>query len=193
MAAATPHALIRRAAWVLAAAWLAACDGGSQPSSPPAPPHAPADAGPAELEIGRGETIFAPIEKDQALPYVRGSQGGFHVWISFRVRGLDPERVLIAVTTKVEGHDDLELERRGRQNFVALDEEDAGAAGTYEYTGWPAQIRDAPKHVGERVDIHVHLQDVDARIVNGDTTATWITGVSPCGLSFRPPPRPLRS
>jgi hypothetical protein len=101
---------------------------------------------------------------------VRGSQGGFHVWISFRMRGLDPERVLIAVTTKVEGHADLELERRGRQNFVALDDEDAGASATYEYTGWPAQILDAPKHVGERVDIHVHLQDVDARIVNGDTT-----------------------
>jgi hypothetical protein len=169
MAAATPHALIRRAAGVLAAAWLAACDGGSQPSSPPAPP-ASADAGAAELEIGRGETVFAPIEADQALPYVRGSQGGFHVWVSFRMRGLDPERVLIAVTTKVEGHDDLELERRGRQNFIALDEDDAGAAATYEYTGWPAQILDAPKHVGERVDIHVHLQDVDARIVNGDTT-----------------------
>jgi hypothetical protein len=174
MVAATPHALSARVIWALAAAvaLLAACDGGSPPSTRPdqAPSgeDAGADAGMAELEIGSGETAFAPLEKDQALPYVRGSQGGFHVWIAFRVRGLDPQRVLIAVTTKVEGHADLELERRGRQSFSVAG--DAGAGATYEYTGWPAQILKAPEHVGERVDIHVHLQDADARIVNGDTT-----------------------
>lgn len=174
MVAATSRALRRRAAWALAAAWLAACGGDARPSPPSKPPPPAPDAGSPELEpeleIGHGETMFAPLEKDQALPYVRGSQGGFHVWISFRVRGLDPQRVLIAVTTKVEGHDDLELQRRGRQDFVAVDGDDAGADDFYEYTGWPAQILDAPKHVGERVDIHVHLEDADARIVNGDTT-----------------------
>jgi hypothetical protein len=171
MVAATPHALSARVIWALAAAvaLLAACDGGSQPSARPDQPPSGDDAGTPELEIGSGETAFASLEKDEMLPYVRGSQGGFHVWISFRVRGLDPQRVLIAVTTKVEGYDDLELERRGRQSFSAVTG-DAGTGATYEYTGWPAQILKAPEHVGERVDIHVHLQDADARIVNGDTT-----------------------
>jgi hypothetical protein len=171
MAASTPRALRLGAACCLAAAALAAC--GDDDAAKPGPVAAP-DAGSPWLKIGRGETAFAPLTEDEALPYVRGSQGGFHVWVSFRMQGLDPQRVLIAVTTEVEGHPELQLERRGRQNFAA-----AGGAGApdggvkpgavYEYAGWPAQILDAPLHVGARVHIHASLEDLQARLVRADT------------------------
>jgi hypothetical protein len=171
MAQASPRALKLGIACALAGSVLACGDDHTPGAMRPAP-----DAGGPSLEIGSGELAFAPLKPDEPRPYVRGSQGGFHVWVSFRERGLDPQRMLIAVTTQVEGHPELMLEKRGRQNFSRANG-DAGTAdggfdphAVYEYAGWPAQIIDAPMHVGERVDIHVSLEDLEARLVHADTT-----------------------
>ena len=52
------------------------------------------------LELGTGDRGFEPIEDGQDLPMIEGAQGGWHLWISLRTRGLDPEdaRVELAVS-----------------------------------------------------------------------------------------------
>jgi hypothetical protein len=115
-----------------------------------------ADAGSFAMELGQGELSFAPLSDGEALPYEHGPQGGQHVWVAFRMQDLDPARVLVQVTTMVEGHPELELQRRGRVNFEP--EADAASAA-HVYAGWPAQILDAVMHEGERAHIDVLLED----------------------------------
>jgi hypothetical protein len=130
-----------------------------------------------ELELGQGELAFAPLADGETLPTVAGGQGGHHVFVSFRMRGLDPARVLIEVTTHVDGHPELELTRRGRQSFAPAEDaderdDDAGAvpATIFVYTGWPAQILDAPMHRGERARIDVELTDGNALTASASKT-----------------------
>lgn len=135
-----------------------------------------ADSGSFEAELGQGEVEFAPLSEDEALPYAAGSQGGHHVFVSFRARGLDPERVLVSVETRVEDHPELELRREGRVNF------EPARDGEYVYAGWPAQILLAPCHRGERAHIAVTLTDREDReselerwIRIGDGPMPWAT------------------
>jgi hypothetical protein len=125
-----------------------------------------------ELELGQGEQSFAPLAPDDALSYVAGSQGGQHVFVSFRVRGMDPTRVHVKVTTSIEGQPTLTLTREGRVNF---NPEPAAADGgsaepSYVYAGWPAQILMAPCHVGERVHIEASLSDLQMRTASDSQT-----------------------
>jgi hypothetical protein len=80
----------------LAALVLCACD---------APPPAP-DAGVGELVIGTVDASkqgFLPMIGDQTL--VAGAQGGFHIWLKYRVSGVaaGPVRVLRTVRRISDG------------------------------------------------------------------------------------------
>jgi hypothetical protein len=48
--------------------------------------------GGAALSLGArdGSGALAPYKDGQAVTLVEGAQGGFHVWMDFRARGLDP-------------------------------------------------------------------------------------------------------
>ena len=43
--------------------------------------------GPA-VEIGKGQSAFAPLENGEAMPIEAGPQGGHHIWLALRVTGL---------------------------------------------------------------------------------------------------------
>ena len=119
-----------------------------------------ADSGSIEAELGQGEIEFAPLAEDDTLPYAAGSQGGHHVFISFRARGIDPERVLVSVETTIEDRPKLTLRREGRVNF------EPSGKDTHDYAGWPAQILLAPCHKGERAHIAATLTDREDRSVD---------------------------
>ena len=137
------------------------------------------DGGSWPMEIGQGEIAFAPLVAGEVLPYVAGTQSGHHVFVAFRMHDLDPMRVLVRVKTTVEGHDELALERSGRIGFesdglgqdagVAADA-GAGARPSFAYAGWPAQILDAPEHVGTRTRIDVWLEDRNGRRASASET-----------------------
>jgi len=40
------------------------------------------------LDLGKGESAFASLENDEVVPIEPGPQGGNHVWLALRVRGL---------------------------------------------------------------------------------------------------------
>jgi hypothetical protein len=145
------------------------------------------DGGTWPMELGQGELAFAPLEEGDTLPYVAGAQGGYHVFVAFRMRDLDPMRVLVRVTTAVEGDDELMLDRRGRVTFEveanpsgAVEPADAGTgpSTSYVYAGWPAQILEAGEHSGERTRIDVQLEDRNGRRASAGQTIVIGTGVS---------------
>jgi hypothetical protein len=137
-----------------------------------------ADAGAPDAELGQGEVAFAPLAEDDALPYAAGSQGGHHVFVSFRMHRLDPLRMHVRVTTRVEDHPELDLTREGRVNFAQETPEGPGPA-SYVYAGWPAQILMAPCHVGERAQIAVTLTDLEMRSVDLNQTIRIAMGLGP--------------
>jgi len=55
------------------------------------------DAGPVtpHFEIGTGTEAFEPLGPGSTMELVHGPQGGYHVAISFRIWGIDPEGLLI--------------------------------------------------------------------------------------------------
>jgi hypothetical protein len=120
----------------------------------------------ARLEIGQGETAFAPLQDGDTLVFEHGAQGGEHVYISLRITGLGPMRVLLEARTQLEGREDLVLERRGRLTFTPVSStcdagDDDACAPRFEYIGWPAQILGARDHPGERAQIVIDVTDLE--------------------------------
>ncbi len=104
-----------RAAAVALACALAGC-GGSTPQ-----PH-----GDAMLALGSAAvdgTGFLPLDGDQTM--VPGAQGGFHVWLKYRVAGMAPGRIHVHRESHRVSDDALVLLTDGTQ--------DVGAAGS---DGW---------------------------------------------------------
>jgi hypothetical protein len=48
----------------------------------------PAHGGPADLQVGTGQSYYVPLAPDQVLQAEAGPQGGHHVWIATRMRNL---------------------------------------------------------------------------------------------------------
>lgn len=120
----------------------------------------------AVVELGRGESRFMPLEDGERLPLVPGSQGGYHVWVSFRSWGLQPDRVDLTLTTELRGVDGSEGEAHAMINLQPREE-----GGGHVFPGWPARVR-IPECAHDReLRIEVSLTDrsgaraSDARVV----------------------------
>lgn len=77
---------------VAVALWAAGC--GGHPNPPPPPP-------PADMEVGTAATDgtgFLPLSGTVSM--VPGAQGGFHVWLKYRMKGVSPG----TLTTKHTAH-----------------------------------------------------------------------------------------
>ncbi|MGZ3439832.1 MAG: hypothetical protein ACXVDD_09955, partial [Polyangia bacterium] len=63
---------------------------------------------------------FVPLGGDQTL--VPGAQGGFHVWLKYRVAGMAPEKVHVHRETRRVSDDALVLLADGTQDVGAADD-----------------------------------------------------------------------
>lgn len=45
-------------------------------------------SGASAVEIGKGESAFAPLDEGEVVAIEAGPQGGYHVWLALRVNGL---------------------------------------------------------------------------------------------------------
>ncbi len=126
----------------------------------------PPTSGDVSLELGTGESEFAPLVDYQEAPLVAGPQGGHHVWISFRAEGLSSDRVLMDL--EMIPLDTTEPPARGEpvRVFMTVHDEEHQS-----FVGWPAQILHAGCYVGVPLSVRVELTDpagnvaVDERIV----------------------------
>ena len=90
------------------AAATTACDttdllygtGGSAPVLPPEPVGTPAAW---TVEVGTGETGYAPLGDGDLVAKQRGPQGGYHVWVALRVGGKLPSGVDVELTVTSNG------------------------------------------------------------------------------------------
>jgi hypothetical protein len=139
-----PHSAARFARGALALLCLAGCGdaaGGAEAS--------------AELELGSGEASFEPASDGSELALYAGTQGGHHVWLSMRVRGLAGPDLqfsldVVPAPPAPPAHTDVSL------HFAA-----APAHGSYEYefVGWPARVLMPECAVGHPVQLSVRLSD----------------------------------
>jgi hypothetical protein len=68
---------------------------------------------------------FVPLEGDQ--PLVPGAQGGFHIWLKYRVKGMAPGKVMVKRPARRVSDDRLLLTTMGAQEVG-----EASADGTWE-------------------------------------------------------------
>jgi hypothetical protein len=132
------------------------------------------------LEIGTGEVAFESVTDRQEVPLVFGSQGGHHVWISFRVTGFSDEIVLMDLD--VVPLSDQEPPPRAapiRLYMQLLDEDE----GRYEYVGWPAQLIDAGCYVDVPLSFRMTLTTPDGGEVTDEVVLLpqgGAPGLEPC-------------
>jgi hypothetical protein len=112
----------------------------------------------ASLELGTGVRSFEPLERGQHAKLYPGNQGGHHVWLSFRARGLgsDEVRMVLDVTPvppSMPSHWDLPI---SMEQIADDSDEDV-----FEFVGWPAQVLSPECAVGTRVDLELMLEDAD--------------------------------
>lgn len=112
------------------------------------------------IEVGTGEWTFEPLEDGQDVPLVFGSQGGYHVWASYRAGGIDPQDVRIEIATEI-------LSREGSRTASVLMRSlgEVGGPGVYGQIGWPAVIPEAGCADGERVEVEVILEDAHHQVL----------------------------
>jgi hypothetical protein len=142
----------------LMALLAAACDAGARSTA-----HDAGDEQPGTVALGSGESAFEPTTEAQHLKLYAGTQGGHHVWLSYRVFGLmlDDVRMELDVVPAPPA--------RPAHSDVMLDL-DPVADGGGEFIGWPAQILDPECAVGSVVSISLRLTDARGRQASGSMT-----------------------
>jgi hypothetical protein len=102
---------------LLVALALASCGGGEEPAGSSDLPSFCVSGAPS-VEVGTGAASFIAIEPGGSVPIVSGPQGGSHIWISARTRGLGPSALV------EYGANDMEtgelLTWKGLRQVVAL-------------------------------------------------------------------------
>jgi hypothetical protein len=131
-------------------------------------------APPGSVQLAIGTTNadgsgFLPLDGDQ--PLVAGAQGGFHVWLTYRVQGMAPATIVVQRTARRVSDDKLVMKT---QDDVEID---APAAD-----GWwslPSPVRSfmCPTPIGvqiadEPIRFEVELDLPDGTTVTGDAEAT---------------------
>jgi hypothetical protein len=123
------------------------------------------------VELGSGEAQFEPVTPDEHRMLYAGSQGGHHVWLSFRTRGLVPEDVRMELDVVPErparpAHSEVVISLEP----VAGDSVDAPEGQRHEFEGWPAQVLDPECAAGGSVSISLTLTDSCGRSATGSMT-----------------------
>jgi hypothetical protein len=130
--------------------------------------------GPPWIEVGTGEWRFEPLEDGQDVPLVFGSQGGYHVWVSYRTGGLDPVDVRIEIATEILSHPDTRTASILTRTLPQADE-----PGVYGQIGWPAVVPQAGCADGEPVEVEVRLEDRHGMAVRDARTVVPHASVEP--------------
>jgi hypothetical protein len=117
--------------------------------------------GDATLELGTGESRFEAVEPGGEVLLVRGSQGGYHVWMSMRALGLQGERMDMLLEVQPT---DGSMAVQQSWVRVFMDELETGS----EYVGWPATIRDAECFVGREVLVRAAITDERGKTAVGE-------------------------
>lgn len=129
----------------------------------------------ASLELGTGSWRFEPLEDGQELELVRGAQGGWHVWLSVRTRGLADRSVL---TLTMQPADES---RPARSATVTMALDPANDEGFRDFVGYTGILDDPSCLVGEMMRVEAVAEVDGERLVSERYFV-------PTGGSYPPPP-----
>jgi len=115
---------------------------------------APTPETPAVLELGSGSWRFEPLEEGQAVSMVRGAQGGWHVWLSFRASGMESDRATLEIESQV-----ADASRPPQHTVVDVRLERPDVEGRRNYIGWPEVLADPGCLIGDTLRIEATLTD----------------------------------
>lgn len=105
------------------------------------------------LEVGTGTSRFETIEEGEVVDLTRGSQGGWHIWVSFRVTGLMADNAAITLTRQLASEEEPESVSRVPARFDPEDSEGRRAA-----LGWPSVVVAPECKVGELMRFHAVME-----------------------------------
>jgi hypothetical protein len=157
------------------AALLAA---GCPPGDPPADDAG--TAGGAEVAVGTGGIgLYVPLVDGDTALMARGCQGGQHVWIGVRARGLDTEPALVSLSgIRVRDGAMISIPVTVRLRFVQNVED-----GWDEITGIQLIVPIAEQAIDEEIDIFARVAE-DTRggqTIQAQRRVTVIWGDEVCG------------
>lgn len=129
-------------------------DRGTQPELAPVP----ATPNSFEVEVGTGNIDFKPIANGAEVELVHGSQGGWHIWTSFRLRNVVALKdVRINLYARFEDGSDA-----GAPSAVAMLLSDP-VDGEQTYSGMRDFINDGNQARGRRIILRVEVVAGDGR------------------------------
>lgn len=127
---------------------------------------------PASLELGAGSWRFEPLADGEELELIRGAQGGWHVWISLRTRGLGDDPV---VTLSLQPEDESREPSVTHVRPNLDPEDDEGYRDLVGHT----QIIDEPScMVGEMMHLEASVE-VDGEVLRSDRYFVVLGGAFP--------------
>ena len=136
---------------LLALVLLAACEPGGGDVDPDLDP---------EMIIGTGEWMWEDVSDGDELTLSRGTQGGYHFWLSVRAVGVDPARIRMQLDLLPSNPDPvLEVHSDIRINLDEPGDPEMAADGWSEYIGFPAQLSRPWCVVDEPLEANVELED----------------------------------
>jgi hypothetical protein len=134
----------------------------------------PQPAGPATLELGTGSWQFEAIEDGQDVELVHGAQGGWHMWISLKVRNaaVDHATVQLAMQPADES-------RPREQVMVQLPFDPPDEQGACKLIGYTGIVNDPSCWVGELVRVEATVTTDDGTVLSDEHEVTLRGGVYP--------------
>jgi len=129
---------------------------------------------PRALELGTGSWRFEPLEDGQEVELIRGAQGGWHVWISLRVRGAltDTPPVRLRISPSDESRPAQELE-------VAVRFDEPDADGWRTLIGYTGIVNDPSCLVGDLLRLEASLPMEDGEVMVGERDVMLLGGAYP--------------
>jgi hypothetical protein len=134
----------------------------------------PADA---TLSLGTGTSRFVALADGDEVPMIHGAQGGWHVWVSVRVEGMDVGTGSLTIEHQPADESEPMIESRVGVLFDPPD-----AEGGRVSLGWPAIFSDPQCSVGRLHRIRVTLTTASGERLTAERE------VVPAGGEFPPPP-----
>lgn len=137
----------------------------------------PTPPGEPEVELGTGSWRFEALADDDEVALVRGSQGGWHVWLSVRAYGVDTRDVTLTIETQPE--DESRPPDRVEVDVRVSDVDDEGMRSLL---GWPAIVPSPECLVGQRMRLSVTLRTSEGMELTDERILQIAPGADP------PPP-----
>lgn len=131
----------------------------------------------ASLELGTGTWRFEPVADGDAVPLIRGAQGGWHVWVAVRTNGMERDRGSLSIALSP-----ADESRPPRETTLGVTLDPPDAEGRRVYLGWPAILDDPSCAVGELLRIEATFTDATGRRVTVERDVMVTGGDDP------PPP-----